>query len=169
MARKARLINLSEKQKQIITKLSSGTHTPLNIKIRATIILDAYTGFTNIAVASKLEVTKTTVNLWRKKWSVCWPEIQKIEEERVHKLKQIIIQTLSDIKRSGKPPTFTQEQIAQMIAIGCKKPEDFDLPLSHWTFSELRKKIIERNIVERISERHLARIFKNKGFKTPQI
>ena len=75
-------------------------------------------------------------------------------------LQQLIVEALSDEKRSGRPATFTPEQICQIVAMACEKPEDSQRPTSHWTPREMAEELIKRGIVTSISPRTVGRFFK---------
>ena len=72
-----------------------------------------------------------------------------------------IAQRLADAPRPGAPATFTPEQICAIVALACEQPAaESDLPLSHWSRSELARCAVERGIVERISRSSVGRFFK---------
>ena len=63
-------------------------------------------------------------------------------------------------------PTFTAEQVCQILSVACEWPEDSGLPMSHWSLNSLAHEIIKRNIVESISRSQLAVFLKSGGHKT---
>jgi hypothetical protein len=67
---------------------------------------------------------------------------------------------LQDLPRPGAPGRFTAEQFCQLIAMGCEVPEGSDRPISHWTPREIAAEAKKRGIVDRISPRHVGRVFK---------
>ncbi len=84
-----------------------------------------------------------------------------IEAEAEDKeLGEYIITLLSDQPRSGTPGKFTAEQICQIVAMACEKPEEYDRPVTHWTPVELADEAIKQGIVESISARHAGRFLK---------
>jgi len=46
---------------------------------------------------------------------------------------------LSDAPRAGAPAKFTSEAICQIMALACTDPETLDIPISHWSQSELAR------------------------------
>jgi len=158
-------IKLSEKQKKILIQLQNGTHSPLHLKQRAKIILLASECNSNNEIERKMEIHGETVIKWRNRYSNEYEELSKIEIENPRKLKEIIKKILSDAQRSGAPPTFSDEQVACILALGCEKPEELGLPFSHWSPSLLREEVIKRGIVESISVTQISRFFKRKRFK----
>jgi len=156
---KASEINLTEKQKKILTEFSRSTHQPLHLKIRSEIILRAATGSSNNAIERDMEIDKNQVKRWRDRYGAKREELLFIEKESPHKLRSAIIEALSDLQRSGGPAKLRDDQVAAIIAVACESPEKFDLPLRHWTTSLLQQKVIELGIVESISVRQVGRFF----------
>jgi hypothetical protein len=69
---------------------------------------------------------------------------------------------LSDAPRSGAPATFTPEAICQIIALACEDPATIDVPISHWSQSELARQAVERGIVKSISHGSVGRFLKKR-------
>jgi transposase len=140
----------------------------MHFKIRSEIILLASQGYTNNAIEKTAGIHGETVTKWRNRYAAAEPELVHIEEETPRKLRAGIEKTLSDEKRSGKPSSFTDEQVACIIAMSCQKPEELGLPFSHWTPALLRDEAIKRGIVKSISDTHVDRFLKRERFKTAQ-
>ena len=64
--------------------------------------------------------------------------------------------------------SFSLEQIVQLFAIACKKPEDYGRPISHWTARELADEVSKQGIVESISPRHVGRLMNEADLKPHQ-
>ena len=157
-------INLSEKQERILTEYAVGTHTPLHIKIRSQIILNAAKGCSNNEIEEKMGMDPKTVKLWRDRYSAQKEELKQIETETPHKIRSAIMAILSDAPRPGAPAKFKDEQVAAIIALACEDPSRFDLPFSHWTPEILQIESIRLGIVENISVRQIGRFLKRKRF-----
>jgi putative transposase len=153
-------ITLSEKQKRILTEHAVGTHSPLHLKTRSQIVLHAADGRTNNAIEKDMCIDAKTVKLWRDKYSKAYEELRRIEAEAPHKIRSAVKKVLSDEPRSGRLPTFTQEQVAAIIAMSCESPEKFGVPLSHWTPGILQIEVIKLGIVSSISVRQIGRFLK---------
>jgi transposase len=80
-------------------------------------------------------------------------------------VEDLILDLLRDERRSGRKPLFTAEQVAQIIAVACEKPEASDRPVSHWTPRELADGVMKRGIVTSISPRHIARFLEEAALK----
>ena len=61
---------------------------------------------------------------------------------------------------TGAPASFTPEQICTIMALACEPPEHSDLPLSHWSQSELAREAVRRGIVDSISHGSVGRFLK---------
>ena len=81
-------------------------------------------------------------------------------------LREKVREVLSDLPRSGAPAAFEPEEVCQVIALACKKPDDVGLPVSHWSASDLTKAVLQEKIVEPISVRTVGRILK-RGISSP--
>ena len=165
----AQKIEVSEKEETILKQLAVGTHTPLHLKTRAQIILNSSQGMSNNAIKTSMNLLHNTVKRWRDRYNNMKAELNRIEAEEPHKLRRTIESVLSDEQRSGAPSTFSDEQVASIIALSCEDPSKFDLPFSHWTPELLQIEAIKLGIVDSISIRQIGRFLKRERFKaTPE-
>lgn len=162
----AKRIELSEKEKSILNRLSGGTHTQLHLKTRAKIIIMASEGLSNNAISKELNLLHGTVRRWRDRYIVQNSEIRQVEEKTPNKMRSTIEGILSDEQRPGSPGTFSDHQVAAIIAMSCESPEKFDLPFSHWTPKLLQIEAIKLGIVDSISVRQIGRFLKRERFTT---
>ena len=151
-------IELSEKERIILTGNAVGTHTPLHLKIRSQIILHAAEGKTNNTIERKMELNSETVKIWRDRYSGQKEELKKTEVESPQKMRSSIEKILSDEQRPGAPAKFRDEQVAAIIALSLEDPAKLDLPFSHWSPKLLQIEAIKRGIVEDISVRQIGRL-----------
>ena len=79
-----------------------------------------------------------------------------------------MVERLQDAERPGAPATFSLEQILQLFAIACEKPETYGRPISHWTPRELTLEVVKQGIVETISPRHVGRLLEEATLKPHQ-
>ncbi len=79
-----------------------------------------------------------------------------------------MLERLVDAPRPGGPATFSLEQILQLFAIACEKPETYGRAISHWTARELADEMIKQGIVESISPRHVGRLLDEADLKPHQ-
>ncbi|MFD8528685.1 helix-turn-helix domain-containing protein [Streptosporangium canum] len=58
---------------------------------------------------------------------------------------------LADRKRTGRPPTFSPLQAAQVKALACQLPAESGVPLSRWSVPELAREVVAREIAYAVS------------------
>ena len=71
---------------------------------------------------------------------------------------------LKDKARSGRKPTITAEQWCKIMALACEKPENYGVPITHWSHSTLTSEIIKQGIVETISIAHVGNFLKKQNY-----
>ncbi len=144
-------IHLSDEERQGLEKLIKHHTTAQQIVLRAKIVLAAAEETPNVHIAKNLRITLDMVRLWRKRWLTLQPitlEDLSVEER------------LQDLPRPGAPSRLNADQISQIVALACEKPENSARPITHWTSREIAAEIIQRGIVQQISPRHAARLLK---------
>ena len=142
-------LELTTQQRQELNTLDRAHSTPQKLAERARIVLLAADGV-SVSVsetARRLGIWRKTASTWRGRWREA--DAGKSTAER-----------LSDAPRSGAPGKFTPEQICAIIALACEDPQDSDLPLSHWSQSEVARQVVKRGIVPSISHGSVGRFFK---------
>jgi len=147
-------ISLSEAERQGLEKLAKAHSTEQQIALRARVILAASRGLNNAQVARELDVSIDMVQKWRERWLVLQP---------LPLSELAIAERLRDLPRAGKPSGITADQMCQIIALACEKPEQSERPISQWTGREIADEIMKRGIVEQISPRHASRLLKRAG------
>jgi putative transposase len=144
-------VNLSEAEQQGLEKLVKAHSSAQQIVVRARIVLRASQGLNNEQIGRELHVGVDMVRYWRQRWLTgqAIPLRELSVEERLH-----------DMPRAGKPSAITADQLCQITALACEKPEQSERPISQWTGRELADEIMKRGIVTQISPRHAARLLK---------
>lgn len=158
--RKASVIFVSDKQREVLEQLIRRRSTSQSLAKRARLVLESARGRTNTAISQLLPMDRPRVVLWRGRWMEQYPELCRIEQEYPEELEAAIVQLLSDQPRPGTPPTFTEQQVLQMVAIACEDPAASGRPISHWTPREVRDEVIKRGIVSSISVTQVGRFLK---------
>jgi putative transposase len=145
------VVNLSQAEQEALEKLVHAHGTAQQIALRARIILTAKLGLNNEQVGRKLQVGVDMVRQWRQRWLTgqAIPLAELTVEER-----------LQDLPRAGKPSAITADQLCQIIALACEKPEQSERPISQWSGRAVADEIMKRGIVAQISPRHAARLLK---------
>ena len=149
-------LELSETEREQLQKLINRHSTPQQIALRASIILLADEGQNHREIGRELNISRDMARLWRNRWL-------ELSEKNVP-----VVERLADAPRPGGPMTFSLEQILQLFAIACEKPEAYGRPISHWTARELATQVIKQGIVERISPRHVGRLMDEADLKPHQ-
>ena len=129
---------------------------------RSRIILMSAEGVSNVEQARRLDIDRQRPRRWRTRWAENQARLAAAEQEGVSDkdLTQLLHSLLADHQRPGTPPTFTAEQLTQIIGVACELPEDSGRPVTHWTPPGLTDEVVQRGIVESISPRHVDRVLK---------
>jgi transposase len=144
-------VNLSEAEQEGLERLVKAHSTAQQIALRARIILTASQGLNNEQVGRELHVGVDMVRQWRQRWLAgqAIPLTELSVEERLH-----------DLPRAGKPSAISADQLCQITALACEKPEQSERPISQWSGREIADEVMKRGIVAQISPRHAARLLK---------
>lgn len=94
-------------------------HVPKRISERASIILESAKGLTPGKVAKRMGVHRVTANRWSDRFDGS-------------------TESLEDKPRSGRPPTYKQEQCQEILAIYQQDPTGLGLPFQAWTWRKFR-------------------------------
>lgn len=146
-------ICLSEKQRRCLTEIVRQTTNPYRLVRRASIILEAADGESNSHISRQWRLDRNQVRDWRQRWLDRQPQLElcELEDASGEELKKQVLETLADEQRPGVPPTFTPEQVVQIVAIACEEPSASDRPVNRWTPKEITDEAIKRGIVSNIS------------------
>jgi putative transposase len=148
-AHKALPVQLSSDHERELNNLVRAHSTPQKLAERARIILLAATGQGITETARQLGIWRKTAGHWRRRW-------------RDADASAGVAARLSDAPRCGAPARFTPEVICQIIALACEDPEMLDVPISHWSQSELARQSVARGIVNSISHGSVGRFLKKR-------
>jgi transposase len=149
-------LHLSDTEREVLVQLVNRHSTPQQIALRGKIILLADLGRNNRQIARELNISRDMARTWRERWLSLQQTELSVQER------------LQDAERPGVPATFSLEQIVQLFAIACEKPEIYGRPISHWSAKELADELIEQGIVESISARHVGRLLSEASLKPHQ-
>lgn len=144
-------IILTDAERHNLELLTRRHSAPQHQALRARIILTAATGLNNAQIARQQAVSVDTVRHWRSRWLLLQPlPLTELSVE----------ERLADAPRSGKPPSISDEQVCQIVALACEAPSRCGRPISQWSSQEIALEIKQRGIVHTISARHAARLLK---------
>jgi len=157
-----RALSLSEAQRRVLQSLIRRTLCPQAIALRAKVVLAAAQGKRVSEVAAESGCSRELARRWRDRFGAAvagWGEAAG--QWDLATLTDKVVAVLEDRERSGAPSKFTPEQLCQVMALACeKRPEECDRPVSHWTSRELADEAVKREIVPKISPRHVGRFLK---------
>ncbi len=149
-------IKLSKEEQEELKQLVRKQTTAQNIAKRAKIILMADNGsYQNMEIAKFLGIRPEDITKWTKRWM----------ENQIGSAKE----RLSDIARSGRPAIITAEQWCKIMALACEKPENHNLPMTHWSHSTLTAEVIKQGIVETISPSHIGDFLKKQNYNPIEV
>jgi putative transposase len=151
-------LELNATERQALEKVVDRPSTSQQIAERGRIVLATSENKSNTEIAKTLGVHLHTVRLWRQRWV----DLQAIPLSDLS-----VEERLQDLPRPGAPPHLTADQVCQMMALACEKPEALGRPISQWTSREIADELMQRQIVETISPRHAARLLKRSRDSTP--
>lgn len=171
------LFTLTETQRSLLETLARRPTAPQRLVRRCRIVLAAGNGLPNEQIARTLALKPDSVRLWRDRWPTVSRLLAEMEASLLleatdpGKIERLLISALetalADAPRPGTPATFSPEQIVQIVAVALEDPAECDRPVSHWTPGELADEVMKRQIVERISPRHVGRFLKGSRPQAP--
>jgi len=162
---KAPAVNLRPLQKDILEQIAKSRTGRSDHRQRARFILLCDERFSNNQAGQQVGMKSRQAGHWRKRWLSNQDKLVTIETAQTkhpNGLLKAIEAVLSDLPRSGAPPTFSAEQVARILTVACEDPRQSDLPLSHWTLETLKHEVIKRGIVNSISTSRL-QVFLKSG------
>jgi transposase len=153
-------------QREVLRIITKRTTNPQQLVMRAGILLDYDQIGSQVEVAKQRQVNREMVARWLTRWSQATETREKLEQAYQEKQMKLtayereIEQVLADAPRPGTPPTITEAQKQQMIAMAAQSPEQAGVPLTNWTHQTLAKVVVTKQIVSKISPSHLGRLLK---------
>jgi transposase len=116
---KLRVRELSEAERATIRSWCGTQAGSVRLRDRAAIIAWSAEGWWVSDIARIVRVTPQVVRKWITRFNVAG------------------LDGLQDQPRSGRPPTYTAEQIGEVIAVSLLKPDSLGLPFGSWTLDRL--------------------------------
>lgn len=114
-----RVRDRSVQEQETIKRLSRSRTAPARQVERAQMVQWASEGQRVPQIAARLGVTENTVRTWLKRFN------------------EAGVAGICDEARSGRPPTYSAEEISVVVATALTKPDDLALPFGHWTLDRL--------------------------------
>jgi transposase len=161
MPGRAAKVTITERQQQALRTMTRASTSTQALAQRAGMILLAFDGLTNEAIAARLGCERHAVGVWRRRWAQAFDRLVLVECcEGLPALRRAIAELLGNRPRPGCPGKFTPEQVTQVLAVACEPPEDSGRPVTHWAPRELADEVTRRGIVPSISPRQVGRFLK---------
>ena len=129
MPRLLTLRALTDEEEAGLQRLAHGRKAEVRLRDRARICWAAHQGRRVAAIAAELGVGDRTVRLWLKRFNA-------------HGL-----DGLRDAGRSGRPPTYTAEEVGAVVEASLTKPEELGLPFASWTLDRLEAYLNEEKAI----------------------
>ena len=159
-------ISVSPHQRAVLERLLRQHSTPQVLARRISIILAAAEGEGNDPLAARFGCSPNTIRRWRARWARAQPDLASLDHDDTL-LYSLIAEVLADAPRPGVAPTFSAEQIVQIINLACTPPADSGRPVDAWTPRELADEVQKRQIVASISPRSVGRFLKTGCSQAP--
>ncbi len=119
MPRKLRVRELTRDEYEPIERLARSRTAPAREVERAQIIWRSNQGESVQAIARTLGRSEDTVRQWIKRFNAAG------------------LSGLHDDSRAGRPPTYTAEEVSEVIALALTAPQSLGLPFASWTLDRL--------------------------------
>ena len=110
---------LTAAEVEAVGTLARSRTAPMRAVQRARMVWRAHEGAGLSAIAADLGVARGTVGLWLRRFA-----------ERG-------LDGLADAPRAGRPPTYTAEQVGEVVAASLTDPRELGLPFACWTLDRL--------------------------------
>lgn len=110
---------VTDEERQAVKRLAHARRAPARAVERAQVVEQALDGRPVEQIASDLGLARNTVYLW-------W-----------HRFERLGLAGLEDAPRGGRPPTYTREQVGEIVATALTDPQTLDLPFKSWTLDRL--------------------------------
>ena len=110
---------LTDDERQGIERVVRSRTAPVRHVERARIVWFSSQGHHVPAIAAAVRVNPATVRLWLRRFNAQG------------------LPGLADAPRSGHPPTYTAEQVGEVIATALTNPQSLGLPFGSWTLDRL--------------------------------
>ena len=119
MAAMLRMRELTEEEREQIKRLSQSRTAPLRAVERARIVQLASEGVRVSAIAERLHIAEKVARRWVTRFNAAG------------------MTGLADKPRSGRPATYSREEIGVVVATALTDPKELDLPFGSWTLDRL--------------------------------
>lgn len=124
-----RLRELTPEEQKIVEQMARSKTEPVRRVERCRILRLAQEGLKVPAISRKIGLGEKWVRTWLKRFN-----------DRG-------LKGLEDEPRSGRPPTYSSEQVGEVVMTALTKPEDLGLPFACWTLDRLEAYLNEQKAI----------------------
>ena len=125
MGRRLQLRAVSEEERGAVKRLAHARTAPARTVERAQVVEAALDGTAVEDMAVQRRLSRATIYLW------------------LHRFEERGIAGLEDHPRGGRPPTYSREQVSQIIATALSDPQQLGQPYASWTLDRLVAYLVE--------------------------
>lgn len=165
MPGKAAKVKVSERQWELLQEFSRSRAVPKAVGQRALILVLGAQGMKNERIAAEVGLIRRQVGIWRRRWRDAWDALCVWECTEPRRLREAVLEILSDAPRPGRPGKITADQVARILAVACEPPSPSDRPINAWTHRELRDEVVKRGIVPSVSVSRVGRYLKEAALQ----
>lgn len=137
---------LTAEEELAIDRLARSRTAPARAVERARIVRLAQAGWRVPAIAREVGVSEQTARRWVKRFDATGMD------------------GLADAGRSGRPPTYTPEEVGEAVAASLTPPQELGLPFASWTLDRLAAYLGEERGVA-IKRSRLGEILADEGLR----
>ena len=163
-------LNLTVRQREILEAYQRKGSTAQKQSERIKIILKAADGESTYYIARAIGMSKESVREWRKRWKEGYETLQEFEKGKddggVSNLSLLnkMLEILQDRPRPSAPSRITASEKQQLLAMACRKPSDYNIPMTKWTHVLLAQVAMREGIISQISPRYVGKLLKKTNF-----
>lgn len=114
-----RLREMMDEERKTIEQLSRSRTAPVRQVERAKMVQWTKEGQRVPHIAARLGVAENTVRNW------------------LHRFNELGVPGICDEVRTGRPPTYSADEVSVVVATALTKPDDLSQPFGHWTLDRL--------------------------------
>lgn len=119
MGRRLQVQKVTDEERQAVARLARSRTAPARAVERAQVVQAALEGAAVEEIAVRQHLARNTVYLW------------------LHRFEERGLLGLEDEPRGGRPPTYTREQVGEIVAAALSSPQSLGLPFQSWTLDRL--------------------------------
>jgi len=174
MAGSAAKVVITERQQEVLCKLSTSSTAAKRLTQRADIILLAFSDLDNETIAGRVGLERHQVGQWRRRWQHAFEQLIVIEcMETGAALRRAIEHLLSDEPRVGRPLTYApcgsdkpgnEEKIKEAIfALLHSPPFDHGINRTSWRIKDLHDRLRQQGV--NVCQHTISRLVRDSGFR----